>query len=198
MSVGSVGGVPTGSTSPTVWCVGAGAIGGNVASRLVLAGLEPLVVDADPRHVALLREPGLAVESPGGDRMTPMDAVSPEAALSREGRCDLLLLAVRSQVTESALAPLLSRLAPNGDVVSLQNGLSCERVATIAGEQRTIGCAVGFAATYLAPGRVRLDAEGPLTIGRLWDSGATGATGGTGEDSGLARSSRAGWGVADS
>lgn len=37
---------------PTVWCVGAGAIGGNVASRLVRAGVAPVVVGADPAHVA--------------------------------------------------------------------------------------------------------------------------------------------------
>ncbi len=171
--------------APRVWCVGAGAIGGNVAARLVRAGASPLVVDADERHVALLRDPGLSVESPAGDMVTPMDAMSPEAAMARPEGCDLLLLSVRRQVTEEALAPLLSRLAPDGDVVSLQNGLSCETVASLAGQERTIGCAVGFAATYLAPGRVRLDADGPLTIGRL--GAALSEAGGTPGDPGRGR-----------
>lgn len=154
-------------SAPVVWCVGAGAIGGNVAARLARAGLTPVVVEADPAHAALLRDPGLVVESAGGEVVTPLGAIMPAAAGARADRCDLLLLAVRWQATEAALAPLLDRLAGDGDVVSLQNGLSCERAAALAGPEHTIGCAVGLGATYLAPGRVRLDAEGPLTIGRL-------------------------------
>lgn len=169
-------------SAAAVWCVGAGAIGGNVAARLARAGLAPVVVEADPLHRALLRDPGLVVESAGGETATELGAISPDEAVAMRDRCDVLVLAVRWQSTEPALAPMLDRLAPDGDVVSLQNGLSCERVAALAGPERTIGCAVGFGATYLAPGRVRLDAEGPLTIGRLG-----GDSGGGDVDEGVAR-----------
>ena len=167
-----------------MWCVGAGAIGGSVASRLTRAGVAPLVVDADPVHVALLREPGIAVGTAEGETVTPLDAITPADATARTGTCDVLVLAVRWQTTEAALTPLLERLAPDGDVVSLQNGLSCEKVAAIAGAGRTVGCAVGFGATYLGPGRVRLDADGPLTLGRL---AAPDASGDAAADDGIDR-----------
>gem|GEM_PF-2912893 len=170
-----------------MWCVGAGAIGGNVASRLVRAGMAPLVVDADPEHVALLRDPGLAVEGSDGETITPLDAITPASVADRSGGCDLLLLAVRWQATEAALRPLLERVAPDGDVVSLQNGLSCEKAAALAGVSRTIACAVGFGATYVAAGRVRLDAEGPLTMGRLGVSEDAADGAGVEDDRGLAR-----------
>jgi 2-dehydropantoate 2-reductase len=150
-----------------VWCVGAGAIGGTVAARLVRAGLYPVVIDADPEHVERLRAPGLRVDGLDGGAVTPLAASTPEEAAALSGPCDLLLLAVRSQATETALAPLVPRLAAAGDVVSLQNGLNEERIAALVGARRTIGCVVGFGATWIGPGRVELTSPGELVLGRL-------------------------------
>jgi len=148
-----------------VWCVGAGAIGGTVAARLARAGTPPTVVDADATHVGLLRAPGLRVDGLDGGVVTPLDAWTPAEA--PDVPCDLMLLAVRSDATAAALAPLASRLHPASDVVSLQNGLNEERIAALVGDARTIGCVVGFAATWLEPGRVELTSSGELIIGRL-------------------------------
>jgi 2-dehydropantoate 2-reductase len=146
-----------------VWCVGAGAIGGTVAARLVRAGHHLVVVDADPEHVARLRDPGLVVD--GDDpRPVPLDASLPDDAAALDRPCDLLLLAVRSEATERALRPFAGRAR---DVVSLQNGLNESRIAALVGAERTIGCVVSFAATWVEAGRVELTAEGGLTIGRL-------------------------------
>src|SRR5436309_14061345 len=150
-----------------VWCVGAGAIGGTVAARLARAGVALRVIDATPEHVRRLREPGLRLRSVDGDDVIPLRADSLEAAADLPPSCDVLLLAVRSQATEAALAPLASRLGPASDVVSLQNGLNEERIAAVVGAERTIGCVVGFAATWLAPGQVELTSPGELVIGRL-------------------------------
>jgi 2-dehydropantoate 2-reductase len=150
-----------------VWCVGAGAIGGTVAARLAAAGVAPLVVDADATHVRRLRAPGLRVDGP--DRVVcPLDAYTPEEIRTRhEPPCDVLLLAVRSQATEAALRPFVDALAPAGQVVSLQNGLNEERIAALVGAARTVGCVVGFGATWLGPGHVEVTSPGDLAIGRL-------------------------------
>jgi len=148
-----------------VWCVGAGAIGGTVAARLVRARGTPIVVDADATHVRLLRAPGLRVDGLDGGTVTPLDAWTPTEA--PDVPCDLLLLAVRSDATATALAPLAGRLHAASDVVSLQNGLNEERIAALVGDARTIGCVVGFAATWLEPGRVELTSPGELIVGRL-------------------------------
>lgn len=52
-------------------------------------------------------------------------------------------------------------------IVSLQNGINEDAIADLIGPHRTIGCVVGFGATWIDTGRISLDAEGPLTIGRL-------------------------------
>ena len=165
-----------------VWCVGAGAIGGTVAARLARAGIAPLVIDADREHVGRLRAPGLRVDGLERERGTSLDdgSVTPLAACMPDeatGTCDLLLLAVRSQATGAALAPIARHLGPASDVVSLQNGLNEERIAALVGTERTIGCVVGFGATWIGPGHVELTSPGELVIGRL----------GGGQDERLAR-----------
>jgi 2-dehydropantoate 2-reductase len=151
--------------SPGVWSVGAGAIGGSVAARLARSGLEPVVVDADAAHVARLRDPGLRLIEPDGDEhVQRLDACIPDDAAARTEPCDLLLLAVRSGATVAALAPYADRA---GDVVSLQNGLNEDAIAVRVGAERTIGCVVGFGATWLGPGEVELTSGGGLTIGRI-------------------------------
>ena len=47
--------------------VGAGAIGGTLAVHLHLAGADVHLVDADPEHVAAIREHGLRIEHPTGE-----------------------------------------------------------------------------------------------------------------------------------
>lgn len=144
-----------------VWTVGAGAIGGTVAARLVRAGHHVIVVDADPEHVARLRDPGIVLN---GEDPVPLTAYLPEEAAALARPCDVLLLAVRSEMTGDALARFAGRA---GEVVSLQNGLNEERIAELVSEERTVGCVVGFGATYLGPGQVEVTSDGGLTIGRL-------------------------------
>ncbi len=144
--------------------VGAGAIGGTVAARLALAGRPPLVLDADAAHVARIRNPGLRLTGVRGEATAPLDAFTPEAL--PPGTPDVVLLAVRSQATEPGLAPLLPRLGPETQVVSLQNGVNEERIAALVGTSRTVGCVVGFGAT-ITDGVIEQTSEGGLALGRL-------------------------------
>lgn len=146
-----------------VLAVGAGAVGGTVAARLRRVGADIRVFDTNAEHVALLREPGLVVGGLDDGEPIVLDAsTTPPSNVS-----DTVLLAVRSVATEAALAQIAPVIGPHTDVVSLQNGLNEDRIAAVVGPARTIGCVVGFGATWIAPGRVDLDAMGDLTVGRL-------------------------------
>lgn len=148
--------------------VGAGAIGGTVAARLAQAGIRVRALDVDAEHLRLLRQPGLRLSGVRGEAVVPLDALSPEEWLrSGEPAPGAVLLAVRSQATEVALRPLLPRLGPEAHVVSLQNGINEERIAALVGRERTVGCVVGFGATYLGPGHIEQTSQGGLIIGRL-------------------------------
>ncbi len=80
---------------------------------------------------------------------------------------DVVLLAVKSQHTEEALAGVIHRFGPHSCVVSLQNGLCEQIIAGIIGPQRTIGCFVNFSADYLEPGIITYGGSGSLYLGEL-------------------------------
>ena len=60
--------------------VGAGAIGGTLAVHLHLAGADVRLVDADPQHVAAVREHGLRVRSPKGELVAQLPITTPDDA----------------------------------------------------------------------------------------------------------------------
>ena len=144
--------------------VGAGAIGGTVGARLVRDGHDVLFCDAAADHVAAMNEHGLAIEGPVEELTVPAPAVQPDGL---PDRLDHVLLAVKSQHTETALAAIAPRLAPDGYVVSLQNGLNEPVIAAAVGEERTIGAFVNFGADYLGPGRILLANRATFVIGEL-------------------------------
>ncbi len=151
-----------------VLSIGAGAVGGAVATRLRNAGIDLTVVDTSIEHVRMIRDPGLEVGGIDEGRVTSLDAVIPPSLSSqRVAEADVVLLAVRSGSTARALKKIAGDLRADSDVVSLQNGLNEETIAELVGAERTIGCTVGFGATWISPGHISLDAAGDLTVGRL-------------------------------
>ena len=144
--------------------VGGGAIGGTLAFHLVRAGHPVLVVDTDPDHVAALNVDGLTLVGPEGEETVPVRAVTPEHAAGH-GPFHRVLLCVKAQATEAATAPLAPHLAPDGFVVSLQNGLNEDTVAGLVGPQRTVGAFVNLFADVLGPGRIHDGGAGALVVG---------------------------------
>jgi 2-dehydropantoate 2-reductase len=144
--------------------VGAGAIGGTVGARLVRDGHSVLFCDADPEHVAAINARGLAIEGPVDAFTVDAPAVAPDEL---PDVLDAVLLAVKSQHTEAALAAIAPRLSEDGFVVSLQNGVNEPLIAERVGEERTVGAFVNFGADYLEPGRIFLGGRGALYVGEL-------------------------------
>src|SRR5687768_13097217 len=118
---------------------GAGAIGGVTGAALARAGHDVLLVDIDEEHVAAMNAHGVTVERADGAFSVPVRAATPAAL---RDTLDLVLLAVKSHHTAQALETVVPRLAPNGTIVSLQNGLSEELIADRVGARRTVGCLV--------------------------------------------------------
>jgi 2-dehydropantoate 2-reductase len=144
--------------------VGAGAIGGTVGAQLIRAGHSVLLCDQDADHVAAIQEHGLRIEGPVEQFVVEARAITPEAL---PDRLDAVLLAVKAQHTAAALEAVVPRLAPDGFVVSLQNGVNEPLIASIVGAERTVGAFVNFGADYLAPGRIFLGGRGALYVGEL-------------------------------
>lgn len=144
--------------------VGAGAIGGTTGAYLVRAGHRVTFVDAVPEHVEAINERGLTIEGNAGSFTVRARAVTPEAMT---GPLGTVLLAVKTMHTDIAARQIAPHLAPDGAIVSMQNGFNEERIAAVVGRPRTIGAFVNFGADYQEPGRIMYGGVGALYIGEL-------------------------------
>jgi len=142
--------------------VGAGAIGGTVGARLLRDGHDVLLCDADADHVAAINARGIALEGPLESFTVPARAIAPDALPDGLGA---VLLAVKHQHTRTAMERIAPRLAPDGFVVSLQNGLNAPLLSAAIGRHRTVCAFVNFGADYLEPGRIHYAGRGTFMLG---------------------------------
>lgn len=145
-----------------IW--GAGAIGGTLGAGFIRAGHEVVFVDNVPEHVAAINAAGLRIVGP-----IFADTVKAQAFLPKTlaGQFERIFLCVKALHTDAAARALLPHAAPDGVVVSAQNGLNELLIAEIIGRPRTIGCFVNFGADYLEPGVVQYSGHGAVVIGEL-------------------------------
>jgi len=83
------------------------------------------------------------------------------------GQWDRIFLCVKAHHTKSACAALAPHLAPDGYVLSLQNGLNELEIEQIVGRARTIGAFVNFGADWMAPGEIMLGNRAAVVLGEL-------------------------------
>jgi 2-dehydropantoate 2-reductase len=145
--------------------LGCGAIGGTVAAGLALAGHDVLVSDADPAVVDAINAAGLRIEGPVEQFTAHPRAVRP--ADLPDPIDGPVLLAVKAHHTAAAAAVLTGRLHGDAFVVSLQNGLTLDVVASAVGADRVVEAVVNFGADVLEPGVVLRGNRGTFMIGEL-------------------------------
>jgi 2-dehydropantoate 2-reductase len=147
--------------------VGAGAIGGTLGHHLARAGHPVTVVDADPEHVRRIAADGLVVVR-GAERNAARVARARTPDPDEQAlRMERVLLAVKAQATGPALEWIAPRLADDGFVVSLQNGLNEDQIAHRIGRDRTVGAFVNLFADVIGPGEIRDGGQGALVVGEL-------------------------------
>jgi 2-dehydropantoate 2-reductase len=145
--------------------VGAGGIGGTVAAFLVAAGEKVTLVDKSVPHMEAIRARGLLVDGIFGEQRPVFDRILFPQEL--KSPLDLVILAVKSQDTEEALAVIAPLLSEHGTIVSLQNGLNARSIAQRVGSSRTVGGMVHMVADHVGPGHVTRFTEGEFYIGAL-------------------------------
>lgn len=142
--------------------VGAGAIGGTLGVHLRLAGADVQLIDADPAHVAAVREHGLRIEQPSGALEARLPISTPDEAPEELGA---VLLAVKAQATDDVAAWIAPRLAADGWVASMQNGLNEATIARHVGTERTVAAFVDLFADVMAPGVIKDGGIGAIALG---------------------------------
>jgi 2-dehydropantoate 2-reductase len=151
--------------APRMLVVGCGGIGGIIAAHLFEQGHDVTALTTNPLIADAINAGGFRVRgeaSPGtvpgraerdlGDRTAPFDYV---------------LLATQPPQVEEAARGVLRHLAPEGAMVCFQNGLCEERVARLAGPERTFGAIVAWGASMVEPGVYDRTSAGGFVLGRL-------------------------------
>ncbi|MGL4438251.1 MAG: ketopantoate reductase family protein, partial [Bosea sp. (in: a-proteobacteria)] len=151
------------STKPIlIW--GAGAIGGTLGAYWARAGLPVLMVDIVGEHAEACSARGLNIIGPVEEFRQVVPCVTPAEV---SGQFDVIVLAVKAQATEAALAQLMPHLSADGYVLSAQNGLNEIAISRAIGHQRTMGCFVNFGADWLGPGEILFGNRAAVVVGEI-------------------------------
>jgi 2-dehydropantoate 2-reductase len=138
--------------------IGAGAIGSVVGGLLTKAGHDVTLIDQWPDHVEAMKKVGLRLSGTCGEHLIPVKALHIHEAQSIGEPFDAVFIAVKSYDTDWATHLGVSYLKPGGVVVDFQNGINDERVAAVAGKERTLGCVITISAgMYEAGHAMRTD-----------------------------------------
>lgn len=144
--------------------IGAGAIGGTLGAHMIQAGHDVLLVDAAADHVQAINDRGLTIRGFSGTFTVKARATTPDKV---EGPLAAVILATKSQATEAVVTSIKDLLAPDGFIVSLQNGLNELTISKVVGPERTVGCFINFSSDYLEPGLIHYAGPGAFVLGEL-------------------------------
>jgi 2-dehydropantoate 2-reductase len=132
------------TTQKRIAVVGIGALGGYVGGYLAKHGHDVTLIDMWPENIEAIRSRGLEL-----DGVTPEEKFTVRNAktmhltevqsLSKQKPIDIAFVSVKSYDTEWATMLIKPYLAPDGYVVSLQNCVNEEKIASTVGWGKTLG-----------------------------------------------------------
>lgn len=128
--------------------LGCGAMGTVVGAYLTKNGLNVDMVDSYEAHVKALNQAGAHITGTV-DFNVKVHALLPEEMV---GIYDVVFLMTKQTVNDIVLPKLLNHLDANSTVCTMQNGVPEPYVASIIGENRTVGGTILWGATFIEPG----------------------------------------------
>jgi acetolactate synthase-1/2/3 large subunit len=148
-----------------VLIVGQGAIGATLGARLSAAGYQFSAVERNADLARQITDVGVHLD---GFLGTLQQRYPVMTELPADAVFDTILLITKSNDTRTATQSLLPHLAPDGVIVSLQNGLNQETLADILPSRQLIAGVIEFGADHHGQGRVTITSpHAELFIGRI-------------------------------
>lgn len=152
------------SSAMSVLIVGAGAGGGYIGAQLIAGGRDvTFLVHAGT--LARLNAHGLRIKHGDDIETIRVNAVT---AADLNGPYDVIVVAVRADAVESAIADLRSAVGPNTRIVAIMNGMRHLSLLTAAfGEDRVVAGATRLVASQLPDGTINVVIPGiQMELGR--------------------------------
>lgn len=134
---------------------GAGSLGTILGAFISKAGVHIELINRNKAHVEALKTKGAQVVGTMNFRQ-PVVAYTPD---EMSGTYDILFLMTKQQHNAEVVQMLKGFLAPDGVLVTFQNGLPEMQIAEVLGEERVLGCTVAWGATMQSPGVCELTSE---------------------------------------
>jgi 2-dehydropantoate 2-reductase len=138
--------------------LGAGAMGGIVAIGLHRGGHHALIIDPWRPHVEAIRTSGFLMTGVySGEPVRwqgTIPALHTDELAQLQGKLDVVFLSVKAYNTRWAAQLIQPHLAPEGMVVSVQNGINEPVIAEVVGPGRTIGCETLMGGQTWEPGHI--------------------------------------------
>ena len=138
--------------SPRIAFLGTEAQGASIAADFTLAGREVTFIDQWPGLVGAMRERGVTVNMPTRQLHASVQALHLCEVAEIRQPFDLVFLGVKSYDTRWACELIKPVLAADGFIIGLQNGMTHAAIASIVGQQRTIGAVIEIASNMWVPG----------------------------------------------
>ena len=134
---------------------GAGSLGTILGAFISKAGVPIELINRNKAHVEALKAKGAQVVGTINFHQ-PVLAYTPD---EMKGTYDILFLMTKQQHNAEVVQMLKGFLAPDGVLVTFQNGLPEMQIAEVLGEERVLGCTVAWGATMQSPGVCELTSE---------------------------------------
>lgn len=134
---------------------GAGAMGTVLGAYIARAGRDIDLINRNREHVAALKERGAHIVGTV-DFTQKVNALLPEEMTKKY---DIILLMTKQRMNGEIVAFLKDYLKEDGALCTCQNGLPEPKIAEIIGQDRTLGCAIAWGATFRGKGVSELTSD---------------------------------------
>ncbi|WP_089944379.1 2-dehydropantoate 2-reductase [Candidatus Entotheonella palauensis] len=129
--------------------IGAGGVGGYVGGHLARSGQDVTLIDPWPEHINYMKQHGLKLSGTQGEHTVSVNALHLHEVQSLyKTPIDIAFICTKSYDTEWATMMISQYLAPDGFVISLQNSINEDRIATIVGWGKVVGGCLSFKTTH--------------------------------------------------
>ncbi len=156
------------SNSPRMIFIGAGAIGGVSAGLIKKQGYDVDIITKYKDLANLITSEGIQVMGSRGNHTVTMPAYATAGELT--GKYDLIFMAVKATDLPEAIESIKPYMHDKSAIITMENGICEDLVASLVGAERTIGCITGWGGTMHSPGKVEMTSTGEFIIGNLDNS----------------------------
>lgn len=117
---------------------GAGSLGTVLGAYVTEAGGQIDLINRNKKHIEALRKNGATIKGTV-DKNVKVKTLFPD---EMEGKYDVIFLMTKQLYNEEVVNMLKDFLAKDGIICTLQNGIPEPLIASIVGQEHTMGCTV--------------------------------------------------------